>query len=176
LPEAPPAPGTEPLPGAALARSLFYGSRLIVTHDLLTRAGGSITFVRTDGGLLRYIRFQVTYSGKLGYPVGIFGACHHLRRAGVLSPEEDKLFAEVDAWFEREMPSPPFYADGNTRKAITWFRSTSSTLVSALAPLKALLDRHNVECRIVETDDPGTIFYEDDYQVGVVDPKFPPVK
>ncbi|HEX3775778.1 MAG TPA: hypothetical protein VHV51_15000 [Polyangiaceae bacterium] len=122
---------------------------------------------------MRYVRFQVMYSGKLGYPVGIFGACHHLRRAGVLSPEDDQLFADLDDWFEREMPSPPFYADGNQAKAITWFKSTAEALMLALAPLRALLEKHRVEHRIIETDYPGTIIYEDEFQVGVVEPRFP---
>jgi hypothetical protein len=39
--------------------------------------------------------------------------------------------------------------------------------------LKALREEHDVAYRVVETDDPGTIIYEDDFQVGVVDPKFP---
>jgi len=92
---------------------------------------------------------------------------------GRLSPEDDKLFSDLDDWFEREMPSPPFYSDGNTIRAITWFKGTAKSLMLALAPLRALLDKHQVEYRVVETDDPGTIVYEDDFQVGVIDPKFP---
>ena len=36
---------------------------------------------------MAYIRYQVRYSGKTGKPVGIFGACWHLWRRGLLSDE-----------------------------------------------------------------------------------------
>ena len=120
-----------------------------------------------------YVRVQVRYCGKLGLPVGIFGACHHLRRAGRLSQAEDELFASLDAWFDRELPTPPFYADGNSIKAITWFRSSAKVLIEALGPLKELLQQHSVRYDVVATDDPGRIVYEDAFQVGVVDANFP---
>lgn len=122
---------------------------------------------------LSYVRIQVRYAGKLGVPVGIFGACHHLRRAGRLSPEDDQLFADIDAWFTRELPEPPFYGDGNSIKAITWFKRSASHFVAAVQPLQLLLERYDVPYDIVETDDPGDIIYEDEFQVGVVNARFP---
>jgi len=107
-------------------------------------------------------------------PVGIFGACHHLRRAGRLSAEDDQRFTEIDAWFDRELVTPPFYQDGNSIKGITWFKQSATRLLEALGPLREILERYEVPYDIVESDDPGTIVYEDEFQVGVVDAKFPP--
>jgi hypothetical protein len=121
----------------------------------------------------RFVRFQVRYNGKLGLPVGIFGACHHLRRAGRLSPEDDRLFSDVDAWFDRALPEPPFYRDGNSLKAITWFKKSAIHLIDALRPLREILERYDVPYDVIETDDPGTIVYEDEFQVGVVEARFP---
>lgn len=67
---------------------------------------------------MEYFRIHVTYCGKTGKPVGIFGACHHLKRAGRLTPEEAKLFEETDTWYIEALPEPPFYKDGNPQKAI----------------------------------------------------------
>jgi hypothetical protein len=122
---------------------------------------------------MSYVRIQVRYSGRLGSPVGIFGACHHLRRAGRLSPEDDKLFADIDSWFTRELAEPPFYGDGNSIKAITWFKRSAVELIAALQPLQLLLVRYGVPFDVVETDDPGDVIYEDEFQVGVVNPRFP---
>jgi hypothetical protein len=117
---------------------------------------------------MKYLRFQVRYSGKLGLPVGIFGACHHLMRAGRLSPEETELFLRVDGWFDEQLPHPPFYADGNSIRAITWFKPTATELIAALSPLRALLEKYEVVYDIVESEDPGIIVYEDAFQIGVV--------
>ncbi len=116
---------------------------------------------------MRYVRVQARYSGKLGAPVGIFAACHHLQRAGRVSPEDEQLFQQTDAWFDEHLPNPPFYADGNSIRAVTWFKSGAAHLIAALAPLRALLERHSVEYDVVETDHPGLVVYEDEFQVGV---------
>lgn len=119
-----------------------------------------------DGG--PYVRFQVRYYGRLGVPVGIFAACHHLRRAGRLVPADDELFTQVDDWFIARLPYPPFYADGNTIRAVPWFKPDAAWLIAALAPLEDLLRRYDVPYDIVRSPDPGTIIYEDDFQIGVL--------
>ncbi|WP_146103696.1 hypothetical protein [Nonomuraea solani] len=115
-----------------------------------------------------YVRFQVRYYGRLGVQVGIFAACHHLRRAGRLSPADDNLFTEVDNWFITRLPYPPFYADGNTVRAVPWFKPNATTLIAAVAPLQDLLHRYRVPYDVVRSADPGTIIYEDDFQIGVL--------
>ncbi|MFI7708359.1 hypothetical protein [Nonomuraea sp. NPDC049480] len=115
-----------------------------------------------------YLRFQVRYCGRLGVPVGIFAACHHLRRDGRLTTEDDELFREVDSWFIARLPYPPFYADGNTIRAVSWFKPAAAGLIAALAPLEDLLRRYGVPCDAVRSPDPGTIVYEDDFQIGVL--------
>ncbi|NJP94053.1 hypothetical protein HCN51_32245 [Nonomuraea sp. FMUSA5-5] len=119
-----------------------------------------------DGG--PYVRFQVRYYGRLGVPVGIFAACHHLRRAGRLTPADDRLFTEVDGWFIARLPYPPFYADGNTVRAVPWFKPGAAALIAALAPLEDLLRRYAVPYDVVRSPDPGTIIYEDEFQIGVL--------
>ncbi|MDD9939356.1 MAG: GNAT family N-acetyltransferase [Myxococcales bacterium] len=113
-------------------------------------------------------RLQVRYSGKLGKPVGVFGACHHLRRAGRLSLEDDRLFSDVDRWFKDNLPEPPFYADGNSLKAITWFKDSATEMLARTGPLTDILRRYGVEYDLVESRSVGHIIYEDAWQVGVI--------
>lgn len=116
-----------------------------------------------------FVRLQATYRGRLGVEVGIFVAVDHLRRAGRLSEEEEEFYFDVEDWFEAELPNPPFYADGNTIGAVTWFkRATSAGLLPRLAPLCDILGRHGVAWVAAEASDPGTVVYEDAFQVGVV--------
>jgi hypothetical protein len=119
---------------------------------------------------MHYFRIHVHYNGSTGKPLGIFSACHHLRRAGALTQEDARLFEEIDNWYKEHLPEPPFYKDGNPRKAIMWFKDTPAAreLVGKLDVLTALLDKYRVAHETSWTDDPGEIIYEDEYQVAVV--------
>jgi hypothetical protein len=116
-----------------------------------------------------YLRFQADYVGRLGVEVGIFVAVDHLRRKNVLTPEEEELYFDIDDWFREHLPEPPFYADGNTIGAVTWFkRAAMGAMRARLEPLRDLLTVHDVRCDTVGASDPGKLIYEDKYQVGVI--------
>ncbi|MFF1251501.1 hypothetical protein ACFVYC_03275 [Pseudarthrobacter sp. NPDC058329] len=69
--------------------------------------------------MAKFQRFQSNYVGRTGAPVGVFVAVDHLRRVGRLSEEEITRYAHTDAWFQENLPNPPFYADGNSIGAVT---------------------------------------------------------
>jgi hypothetical protein len=72
-------------------------------------------------------------------------------------------------WFKVHLPNPPFYDDGNTAGAITWFkRSSTEELRQRLHPLCHVLNKYGVLWHAAESADPGTIIYEDEFQVGVI--------
>lgn len=117
-----------------------------------------------------YYRIHVNYSSPTtGKPVGVFGAMHHLKHAGRLTPEEEALYAAIDGWFKENLPDPPFYQDGNSIGAVTWFKSTASEMMIQLDPLVEILTKYGNQVNIAKTQAPGIIVYEDDFQVGVVD-------
>lgn len=121
----------------------------------------------------KYIRIQTRYCGKTGKPVGIFAACWHLlegtMRDDALSEEDKEIYLAIRNWFEENLPNPPYYEEGNTIKAITWFKKDSSKeMLERLQPLVDLLEKYNVEYDVVYSDDVGEIIYEDDYQVAVI--------
>ena len=118
---------------------------------------------------MEYFRIHAHYSGRTGKPVGVFGACHHLMMAGKLSDEEKQMFLDINAWYLEHLPEPPFYKDGNPDKAVCWFKDTEEVrlLTERLNPLVDLLRKHEIDCRVTRTTEPGTIIYEDDYQVAV---------
>ena len=116
-----------------------------------------------------YCRIQATYCGRLGVEVGVFVAVDHLRRAGRLSPEQVSTYLDIDDWFDEFLPEPDFYRDGNSVGAVTWFKTPLPAAMSQRTDaLRAILAAHEVEHDVVFSDDPGTVVYEDDYQVGVV--------
>ncbi|GAA1451291.1 hypothetical protein [Nocardiopsis tropica] len=119
--------------------------------------------------MARYFRIHADYIGRLGTGVGLFVAVDHLRRAGRLSEAEEDLYLDIDDWFREALPTPPFYADGNTVGAVTWFKPEGCAhFTGRLDALRGLLRAHGVEHRRSESDDPGRIVYEDAHQVGAV--------
>jgi FMN phosphatase YigB (HAD superfamily) len=116
-----------------------------------------------------YVRLQVGYRGRLGVEVGLFVAVDHLRRAGRLTAAEEAQYLDIDDWFLAELPNPDFYADGNTVGAVTWFKDPlPEPMRSRVETLCAILTAHDVAWSRVTSSDPGTVVYEDEFQVGIV--------
>lgn len=116
-----------------------------------------------------FLRLQATSRGRLGVEVGIFVAVDHLRRADRLTEEEEELYFDIDDWFNVELPGPPFYEDGNSIGAVTWFkRSTTGEMLRRLHPRCQTLDKYGVQWVLASSADPGTIVYEDEFQIGVI--------
>ncbi|WP_458110993.1 hypothetical protein M1D88_11350 [Arthrobacter sp. R1-13] len=113
-------------------------------------------------------RFHANYVGRTGVGVGVFVAVDHLRRTGRLSEQEIVLHALTDDWFQQNLPNPPFYDDGNSIGAVTWFREASEEMTDRLQPLLSILDSKGVAWERSVSADPGKVVYEDQWQVGVI--------
>lgn len=123
---------------------------------------------RVDDGQL-YLRVQAGYRGRLGVAVGVLVAVDHLRRAGRLTAEDEELYLDIDDWFNEHLPNPGFYADGNSIGAVTWFRHpVPDEMGRRVGQLTGILQAHGITCESVWSDDPGTVVYEDEHQVGVI--------
>lgn len=130
---------------------------------------GSVCEPPTMRSAGKFVRLHATYRGRLGIEVGIFVAVDHLRRADRLSEDEEELYFDIDDWFNANLPNPPFYEDGNTVCAVTWFkRPTSPEMLKRLEPLCDILTKYGVEWVAAESSDPGEVVYEDKFQVGVI--------
>lgn len=117
----------------------------------------------------QYRRIQATYRGRLGVEVGLFVAVDHLRRAGQLTPAEEQLYFDIDDWFDERLPHPPFYEDGNSIGAVTWFRaSLPETMTLRISQMRVILDLHGVQHEQVWSNNPGQLVYADEFQVGVI--------
>ena len=118
----------------------------------------------------KYMRIQGhEFSYGTGKPTGVFSLCHRRVNDGTFTPEDAKLFADTDQWFKDNLVQPPFYADGNPQKAVTWFKTdTYEAMREKSEILTALLDKYNVQYDMVFTDNAGEIIYEDEYQIAVI--------
>jgi len=123
------------------------------------------------GGKMLYFRYHVDYnSPKTQEPVGLFVAVWHLVQNNVLTKEEVDEYWKMRRYTEEVLPIPPFYADGNKIGAVTWFKDNEKTrkFLEEVGFYFDILRKYNVELILSQTDNPGSIIYEDDFQVGVV--------
>ncbi|WP_127534172.1 hypothetical protein [Paenibacillus kobensis] len=123
-----------------------------------------------------YLRFHGNYSSpKTKQPYGIFVVIYHLYRDGILSENESQLYLDTKEWFEQNLPNPPYYDDNNSIHAVTWFKDEdeSKEMLIRLQPFFRIAEKHKVEIiKSVSKVLPGILVYEDDYQVGIVNPNY----
>jgi hypothetical protein len=113
-----------------------------------------------------FIRFVVgTDDDDAGSLEGLFSVARLLRDDQKLELYEVDWLDQVYAWFNAELPCPPFIRQRFPADAVSWFRSSASRYISSMWDLAALLREHGQPIRMLRSDRPGTIIYEDPFQV-----------
>lgn len=103
-------------------------------------------------------------------PRGIFTAIGKLVDAGTLTDEETKTYWENREYFEKELPVPPFYEQGNPDCAVTWFKDTEegNRIYSEMTFYRAMAKKYGLQLYQSECEEaPGEIIYEDAYQIAI---------
>ena len=103
-------------------------------------------------------------------PRGIFTAIYKLVEAGTLSEEETAEYWRNREYFEKVLPLPPYYADGNPDGAVTWFKDTpeGNRIWSEMTFYRDMGAKYGLQFYVSECDEiPGEVIYEDDFQVAV---------
>ena len=124
---------------------------------------------------MRYYRIHTADTAYLTrQPRGIFTAVYKLVDAGRLSEEETAEYWRQRAYFERVLPVPPFYTEGNPDRAVTWFKCTEAgnRIWQEMGFYREMLAKCGIpvfrsEC----TEVPGELIYEDDFQIAVRSPR-----
>ena len=101
---------------------------------------------------------------------GIFVAVWHLIRDKRVTPQEEADYWSHREWYEAYLPLPPYYSEGNPRRAIAWFKDSAMghPLLDRLAFYRELAGRYGLDIQIESTEAPGEIIYEDSFQIAAV--------
>lgn len=120
------------------------------------------------------MRYYRIHTADIAYitqqPRGIFTAIGKLVDAGILSDEETTEYWKNRACFEKVLPVPPFYDEGNPDKAITWFKDTleGNRIYSEMTFYHEMARKYGTQLYMSECDEiPGEIIYEDDFQIAI---------
>ena len=120
---------------------------------------------------MKYFRIHTADNAYLTkQPRGIFTAVWKLVESGILNEEEIKEYWRNREYFEKVLPVPPIYDDGNPAGAITWFKDTEEgkEIYAQMSFYREMLSKYGVELFKSETEEiPGEIIYEDEFQIAV---------
>jgi hypothetical protein len=99
-------------------------------------------------------------------PQGVFQAAIGLRDAERLEPYEEEWLERDLGWLRMHLPSPPCLRDDGNRRAICWFKPTTARrAIDRVRGIVALLAARGLAVRMVTTAEPGSVIYEDPWQV-----------
>jgi hypothetical protein len=117
-----------------------------------------------------YIRFVVKREdADSGKRLGVFQALADLRDQGELLEHELVLMKELHQWFNEFLKKPKAFSRSSKphakNKAISWYKDTAVEHIERMRELVAILEEHGVHVEILQTDRPGYIVYEDEFQI-----------
>lgn len=123
---------------------------------------------------MRYKYFRV-HTNDIAFhtkePRGIFTSIWKLVEGKILSESEIAEYWENRKYFESILPIPTFYGDGNSVKAITWYKNNDegNWIFNQMSFYLNMAKKYDLELyKSMAVDLPGNIIYEDLYQIGVV--------
>ena len=114
-----------------------------------------------------YIRYTVGRPDeRSGSAEGLFTVAYRELTSGVMADYEREWLEELLAWFKKKLKIPgAILRDDANRRAICWFRESSTEVLSKAAELVAFLGERGYFLETHRTNQPGIIVYEDGHQV-----------
>ena len=117
-----------------------------------------------------YIRFVVAQlHDNSGKRKGLFHALGGLRDAGKLYPYEQDQEKALKKWFGTHLKKPALFSRSTKthahKKALSWFKDSATEHISKMREMVAILEAHGVHVEVIQTERPGYIVYEDEFQV-----------
>lgn len=100
-----------------------------------------------------------------GQTTGILVCAHELRDNGDLTSGEHSELRNCLAWFNEHLFVPGVLKAEEHRRAISWFKPAASEAIQHMWQLKGLLEPHGFHVEVLRTADPGSIVYEDEWQL-----------
>lgn len=112
------------------------------------------------------IRFCTLYHSSSSHSFqGVFQAAIGLRDHGILEPYEEDWLEEELSWLRMHLPSPDCLREEGNERAICWFKPDAERAIDKVRGIVALLEGKEVFVQQLTTTQPGSIIYEDKWQV-----------
>ncbi len=117
-----------------------------------------------------YLRFVIDQKDEdSGKRLGLFHALAYLCDQGELFPHEEQMLQHARDWFNRYLQKPTRFSrtlkPNAKKRAISWFKDSAIEHIAMMRELVAILQAHQVHVEMLQTDHPGYIVYEDEFQI-----------
>ncbi|MEM9915845.1 MAG: hypothetical protein AAF911_12860 [Planctomycetota bacterium] len=113
-----------------------------------------------------YVRFVIGKRDEMSHvSQGIFQAAFSLRDSGELSPHEFEQIEDDLSWLKMHLKSPPILMDPKTERAICWFHPRAKKPIDHVRSIARVLNEYGHNVRMITSDVPGTVIYEDGWQI-----------
>lgn len=96
---------------------------------------------------------------------GVITEARILRDDNKLNPYEEEWLEDIFDWLNSHLPHPPFSAGKFPRDAVAWFKAESSGFINRMWDIVAIIENHDVSVRLLKSQNPGKVVYEDEYQI-----------
>lgn len=115
---------------------------------------------------MNFIRFVVgSESDSPRTQSGLFTEAECLRKKDLLQPYQVEVVKEIFEYFNKNLPVPPYSTKKWSVDAISWFKDNAVNYIDKMRDLTFILEENGYQVRILKTDKPGMILYEDEYQI-----------
>lgn len=116
-----------------------------------------------------YIRFVVGSDGcDHRHLTGVITEARWLLDDGVLASYEEDIVRSAFGSLNASLPCPPFGSQGWPMDVTSWFKSDSPAARESIAVVRELvvvLENHGKLVRVLQSPNPGVVYYEDEFQV-----------
>jgi hypothetical protein len=117
-----------------------------------------------------YLRFVVAERHAVSHErTGLFSAAWDLDDRGALTAWQSAWWRETAAWFGRTLPQPERAARSRRpnapNRAVFWFKASAREHIARMREVATLLEQHDIRSDVLQTERPGYVVYEDEYQV-----------
>jgi hypothetical protein len=106
--------------------------------------------------------------------LGVFHAAGNLRDSGLLSQHDEQVLHEIRDWFSHNLKKPAKFTNAKPphyrkrKNGISWFKASAREHISKIREIIAILESYDVSVRMIKTDRPGYVVYEDQFQIVAV--------
>ena len=107
---------------------------------------------------------------RTGQQTGLMTVAYRLLRSGDLSHAEEEGLRSHMKWLEINLPVPAKFArkrnvSHKATHGIPWLKSSAADAVRYLHAIADIARRHDYSVDVMQTERPGYIVYEDEWQV-----------